>query len=175
MSKTKSGVQFIITGGTIDSYYDGIKDTVTISKASIIPDFIKSMHIEGGVSFTNVCMKDSRDLTSKDRNKVLSAVRKSPYNKIVITHGTYTMPDTARFLKAALGKFNKTVILTGSMIPIKGFAPSDGPFNLGFAFGKINDLKPGVWVAMNGKIFDPKEVIKNLYSGTFGSIFGEKK
>ena len=84
------------------------------------------------------------------------------------------MPDTARFLKVNLKQSKKTIILTGSMIPIKGFSPSDGTFNLGYTLGKLPDLKPGIYVAMNGRIFKPEEVVKNIYSGKFTSIFGEE-
>ena len=94
--------------------------------------------------------------------KVFNVVRKSPHRYIVITHGTYTMPDTARFLKAKLGKIEKTIVFTGSMIPIQGFAPSDGTFNLGFVLGKIEHLESGVHVAMNGRVFAPEEVLGRL-------------
>lgn len=77
-------------------------------------------------------MKDSRQLGENDRKEILKAIEESPSNKIIITHGTYTMPDTARYLKANLKRNDQTIILTGSMIPIKGFSPSDGTFNLGY-------------------------------------------
>ena len=169
------GTHFLITGGTIDSYYEPTKDTVVCSKESIIPKFIETLQLSrgGGLKFTQVCMKDSRDIQDKDLRKIKQVIEKSPYKKIIITHGTYTMPDTARFLIANLKKNNKTIVLTGAMIPILGFSPSDGPFNLGYALGKLEELSPGVYVAMNGRIFEPQEVRKNLYKGKFASIFGE--
>lgn len=169
-----SSVHFVITGGTIDSYYEATKDTAVPSKESIIPKFMGIMQMEGKPKFTTVCMKDSRDITDSDLRKIKSTIEKSPYQKIIVTHGTYTMPDTARFLAANLKNNKKTIILTGSMIPIVGFAPSDGPFNLGYAIAKAEVLPAGVYVAMNGRIFDPAEVRKNLYKGAFASIFGEK-
>ena len=81
---------------------------------------------------------------------------------ILITHGTYTMPDTARYLEAHLGKIDKTIILTGSMIPIIGFSPSDAGFNLGFAIASFTGLPSGVFVSMNGRNFSPSEVMKML-------------
>ncbi len=168
------GLHFIITGGTIDSVYDGAKDTVVTSKKSIVPSFIGSVNLGYKTKFTQAAMKDSRNLQEKDLKKVLSLIKQSPYDKIIVTHGTYTMPDTARFLKAQLKKLKKTVVVTGSMIPILGFTPSDGTFNLGYAIGRIESLPHGIYVAMNGRIFSPEEVLKNLYSGTFTSIFGEK-
>lgn len=120
-------------------------------------------------------MKDSRDLKPEDLKKILKSVEESPHNKIIITHGTYTMPDTARFLKANLKKNAKTIILTASAIPIQGFAPSDGPFNLGYALAKAEELKPGVYVAINGKVFSPGEVMKVMSEARFASIFNKEK
>lgn len=127
------GIHFVITGGTIDSYYEGTKDTAVTSKESVIPRFVGILHLTDKTKFTVVCMKDSRDLQDSDLRKIKLTIEKSPYDKIIVTHGTYTMPDTARYLQANLKKNKRTIILTGSMIPIVGFAPSDGPFNLGYA------------------------------------------
>lgn len=173
MRKNIEGIHFIITGGTIDSYYDGAKDTVVTGKHSVVPSFIRSLKIKSPMKFTEVCMKDSRSLTEKNLQKILATVKKSGYRKIIVTHGTYTMPDTARLLHARFRKSGRVIVLTGSLIPIKGFAPSDGTFNLGYALGKIDGLRPGVYVAMHARIFSPGEVLKILYSGTFSSIFGE--
>ena len=166
-----STIHFIITGGTIDSYYDGTKDTAVPRENSIIPYFIKSLKLYTQSEFTEVCMKDSRSLTREDTQGVLEAVEKSPHSKIIITHGTYTMPDTARFLSAKLTRKDQTIILTGSMNPIQGFSPSDGPFHLGYAVAQVESLQPGVYVAMNGKVFSPEEVVKIISEGRFTSIF----
>jgi L-asparaginase len=172
--KNSKGVHFIITGGTIDSYYDQTKDTVVPSKDSIIPQFITSLQLSTKIKFSQVCMKDSRAIQEKDRRKILQTIQKSPYETIIITHGTYTMPDTGRFLKVNLKANKKVIILTGAMIPMPGFTLSDGPFNLGFALAKADELSAGVYVAMNGKVFAPEEVVKNTSSGKFSSIFGER-
>ncbi len=119
-------------------------------------------------------MKDSRAITPTDMGRILCAIKKSPHRYIIVTHGTYTMPDTARFVQARLGRTKKTIVFTGSMIPIPGFSPSDGTFNLGFALGKIEHLVSGVYVAMNGQVFRPEEVLKNLYGGKFSSIFAQR-
>ncbi len=171
----KSTIHFIITGGTIDSFYDGTKDTVMPLSHSSIPNFIKSLNLYEEVEFTEICMKDSRALTEKDVQKVLRVVEKSPHAKIIISHGTYTMPDTARFLKAKLKRKDQTIILTGSMIPLIGFSPSDAPFNLGYSLAKVQELGPGTYVVMNGRVFSPEEVAKLLNKGRFISIFGENK
>ena len=119
-------------------------------------------------------MKDSRSLDETDRKNILKTAQNSPCKKIIITHGTYTMPDTARYLKANLKVRDKTIILTGSMIPLKGFSPSDGPFSLGYSVAKVQDLGHGIYVCMNGKVFSPNEIVKLLSEGRFGSVFGEK-
>jgi L-asparaginase len=167
-------IHFIITGGTIDSVYDGSKDTVIPSKESIIPEVIKSMKLyETDVEFTTVCMKDSRALNQEDRQQMLEVVEQSKATKIIITHGTYTMPDTARYLKAHIKRTDQTIIFTASAIPIKGFSPSDGTFNLGYAVAKVEDLPAGIYVCINGYVFTPDEVMKNLSEGTFSSIFNK--
>lgn len=116
-------------------------------------------------------MKDSRGINETDRREILKTIEEDPHQKIIITHGTYTMPDTARYIKANLKRDGQTIILTASMIPIKGFTPSDGPFNLGFALAQLELLPPGVYVAINGKVFQPEEVIKLISEGRFASIF----
>ncbi len=169
-------IHIIITGGTIDSHYDGTKDTAVPNKESILPEYMKMLRLYSKVSFTNVCMKDSRAITNSDRSKILNTVIKSTFKNILVTHGTYTMPDTARYLAKKFegaSKNDKVIIFTGSMIPLVGFSPSDAGFNLGFAFGKFDSLNPGVYVAMNGEIFTPDEVVKLLSQGRFSSILNK--
>lgn len=167
-------IHFVITGGTIDSVYDGIKDTVVPTKKSIIPAYLKNIKLYPQFIFTQVCMKDSRQLTENDRKKILNVIEKSEHSRVIITHGTYTMPNTARFLKANLKRKDQTIILTGSMVPMRGTLadlPSDGPFNLGFCVAQVQSLPSGVYVCMNGKVFSPDEVVKDLYGGKFTSIY----
>ena len=83
------------------------------------------------------------------------------------------VPDTARFLEENLKNKDKVVILTGSIIPLVGFSPSDAPFSLGFSIAKSQELPNGVYVCMNGRIFSPKEVVKTLSEGRFNSIFNK--
>ena len=167
-------VHFVLTGGTIDSYYEGTKDTVIPSQKSVIPQFMKSLKLYGGVDFTEVCMKDSRDMTPNDMQNVTDVVEHSFHTRIIVTHGTYTMPDTARFLQANLSRKDQVIIITGSMIPMEGFTMSDGPFNIGFAIAKFDELTPGIYLCMNGRIFSADEAIKVSPEGRFRSIFGEK-
>ena len=166
-------IHFIITGGTIDSFYEGTKDTVIPNEKSIIPRFVKSLKLYDPIEFTEVCMKDSRDLVKTDLKNILNVVEKSPHKKIIITHGTYTMSDTARFLKANLKRKDQTIIITGSMIPLSGFSPSDGPFSIGYSIAKVQDLEPGIYICMNGRVFSSEEVMKVNKEGIFSSIFRE--
>ena len=171
MGENATSIHFIITGGTIDSHYDSSKDTAVPNEESIIPSFIESLRLYHDAEFTVVCMKDSRDLKREDLSNVLQVVESSPRTKILITHGTYTMPDTARFLNANRTRSDQTIVFTASTIPIQGFAPSDGPFNLGYAIAQLEHLPPGVYVTMNGKVFSPEEVIKVISESRFSSIF----
>jgi len=167
-------IHFFMTGGTIDSVYDGIRDTAVPRSHSIIPSYIGNLRLYTKTLFTEICMKDSRALSKDDMKKLCREVDKSPAKKIIITHGTYTMPDTARFLEANLKTKDKTIVLTGSMIPLEGFSPSDAGFNLGYSLSQVQILPKGVYVCMNGKSFSPKEVLKVLQEGRFDSIFSKK-
>jgi len=164
-------LHFIITGGTIDSYYDGIKETAIPNEKSVIPRFVKLLKLYEDCGFTEVCMKDSRDLMEDDRKKILKAIEDSKSKRIIITHGTYTLPDTARFLKANLKDIDKVIVFACSMIPLVGFSPTDAGFNIGYAVAKSQELDNGIYVCMNGRIFSPEEVVKLLSEGRFGSIF----
>ncbi|HCC06086.1 TPA: asparaginase [Candidatus Nomurabacteria bacterium] len=168
-------IHFIITGGTIDSYYETTKDTVVPNKLSCIPDYIKSLKLHVKTSFKVICMKDSRDISKKDRQIVVKEILNSKSKNFIITHGTYTMGETAKFIVLQLQKNNdKKILLTGSMIPLIGFSPTDAGFNLGFAMAAVGNLLPGVYVAMNGRVFAAEEVIKLVSEGRFVSIFNQK-
>jgi L-asparaginase len=163
-------IHFIITGGTIDSYYEGTKDTAVPLKESIIPRYVNSLKLYNKTKFTQVCMKDSRNLTKTDLRKILKIIEKSNSKKIIITHGTYTMPDTARYLKANLKRKDQTIIFTAAMIPLE-INLSDAGFNLGFSVSELSHLNSGIYLCMNGKIFIPEEITKIISEGRFTSVF----
>src|SRR3989338_9613503 len=167
---SEKAIHFIITGGTIDSFYESTKDTVIPNETSVIPRFLGSLKLYDKPEFTVVCMKDSRDLVKTDLQNVMDVVENSPHKKVIITHGTYTMPDTARFLKANLKRKDQTIVITGSMIPLLGFSPSDGPFAIGYAVAKVQNLENGIYVCMNGRVFSSEEVMKVNKEGRFSSI-----
>jgi L-asparaginase len=112
-------------------------------------------------------MMDSLDMNEQDRHTIARACQDVPENRILITHGTDTMPETAALL-AGLIK-DKTIVLTGAMVPYK-FGSSDGLFNLGSALAFVQTLPAGVYVAMNGKIFEAENVRKNKTRGEFEAI-----
>jgi L-asparaginase len=167
----KEKIEIILTGGTIDSSWNGIKDTAVVNKHSIIPAYFKKLIVYPEIKFTEICMKDSREINQRDIQKILTSVEKSKAKHILITHGTYTMPDTAKFLEANLKRKDQTIVFTGSMVPLEGVYPTDAGFNLGYAISKSQELKPGIYICMNGDTFSPQEVVKNLGEGKFYSIF----
>lgn len=174
MKRDIFSIHFIITGGTIDSYYDGTKDTAITNEHSIIPRFIEGMKLYNKTIFSEVCMKDSREISRKDLKNILNKIERSSSKHIIVTHGTYTMPDSARFIKANSKRKDQTIILTGSMLPIAEFTMSDGGFNLGYAVSKMQSLAPGVYVCMNGTVFSADEVVKSISEGRFSSIIKGK-
>lgn len=164
-------IHVVITGGTIDSVWDGKQDTIVVAEQSIVPEYLKAVKLYDELEFSQVCMKDSRALTAEDRAKILETIENSAATKVIVTHGTYTMPDTAKFIEANLKRKDQVIIFTGSMTPLKGFEFSDAPFNLGYTLAKVQELKPGVYLVMNGRTFTQDEVIKDLSEGKFSSIF----
>ncbi len=167
-------ILIILTGGTIDSTWNGKLDTVVVSGHSTIPEYFKSLILYAQVEFLELCMKDSRSLNADDIDRVKDACEKSAVRKIIITHGTYTMADTARFLLANLVRKDQTIVFTGSMVPLKGFDPTDAAFNLGYAISSVELLSPGIYLCMNGRSFRPDEVAKNIGEGKFYSVFDRK-
>lgn len=156
-------IRLIITGGTFDKHYDELKGELTF-KDSHLPEIIKQVRITGRVEFQIVHLIDSLNMTDTHRELVLDACRKSPETRIVITHGTDRMPETARYLGPSV--LDRTVVLTGAMVPHK-ISGSDALFNLGSAFMAARLLPPGVYVAMNGRAFRWDDVRKDFSRGVF--------
>ena len=163
-------IHVILTGGTIDSYYDGSKDTAIPQEHSVIPRFVKGLNLPHKFKFTEVCMKDSRAMNQTDLKNVLNTIKRSTAQKIIVTHGTYTMADTARFIAHHLPSSKKTIILTGSMIPLDGFNFSDAGFNLGFALAEVLHQSAGVYVAMNGQLISSERATKIISEGRFTTL-----
>lgn len=167
--KNKKTIHFLITGGTIDSTYQGREDKIVPNSKSVIPEFMRGLGLKQKTKFNVICMKDSRDIEQGDREMLVRAVEGSPCYKIIITHGNYSMAETAVYLQKNLVRKDQAIILTGSLVPIRGFAPSDGPFNLGYSVAEINHLKSGIYICMNARIFDSPDLVELKDSGDFSS------
>lgn len=164
-------VHFILTGGTIDSFYYPPKETARPHEASVIPSYIsEKIKPVADVSFETVCMLDSSDITLEIRQQIAQAILQTDKEKIVIIHGTNTMTKTAEYLVGIPEILSKTVILTGAMIPLKEFAMSDAGFNLGYALAEVQSREPGVYVCMNAQTFKAGAVVKNTEEGRFEAV-----
>jgi L-asparaginase len=175
MRQNNETIHIILTGGTIDSHWEGSLDTAVPNRHSIMQTFIQNLQLYQKFKFTEIVMKDSRDLTIADRKAVARAMEKSESKKIIVTHGTYTMAVTAKFLKKHLKRKDQTIVFTGSMSPLQGFTISDAPFSVGYALAKVEELPPGIYICMNGKTFTAKEAEKDTAKGRFYSIFEDKQ
>jgi L-asparaginase len=169
-------IHLIITGGTIDSGFDGVHDELRVNNISAVVDYLKDI-VRPNLAFTQeiLTMKDSRQITDNTRAEILSSIQRSDVSRILITHGTYTMVDTLNYLEQQWQHKDKVVFLTGSMFPLRNFSPTDAPFNLGFAIGAMMYAEPGVYLAMNGEVFKATEVVKDLSLGRFKAIEGSSK
>jgi L-asparaginase len=156
-------IRVFVTGGTFDKEYDELSGRLFF-RDTHVPAMLSRGRCRLEVAVQPLMMIDSLEMTDADRQRILESCRACPEARIVITHGTDTMADTARLLhQAAIGK---TVVLTGAMIPY-AFGSSDGLFNLGSALSFAQVLPPGVYVAMNGRFFPGDRVRKDRKSGIF--------
>ena len=156
-------LRILATGGTFDKHYDEIAGKLTFAD-SHLADVIARARITLPVELEVVAMLDSLDMQDADRHNVLMACQRAAESAIVIIHGTDTMRETAHVLGHA--PLAKTIILTGAMIPYE-IANSDALFNFGFACGIAQTLPHGVYIAMNGQIFNWDNVKKNRTAGVF--------
>jgi len=159
-------VRIFITGGTFDKEYNELTGQLYF-KDSHLPEMLELGRCRVPVDFRTLMMIDSLEMTDMDRELIGRHCMDADENQIVITHGTDTMAETARILEDIVK--NKTVVITGAMIPYK-FGSSDGLFNLGSAMAFAQTLKPGVYVAMNGRYFHWDNVRKNKETGVFEEV-----
>jgi L-asparaginase len=158
-------LQIFTTGGTIDKIYFDQKSQYQVGDPQA-GGVLERANVCFDYEVASILRQDSLDLSDNDRQKIREAVASSPEKKIVITHGTDTMIETARVLSGIAGK---TIVLTGSMYPAR-FRDSDAVFNLGCAVVAAQILNPGVYIAMNGCIFDPGKSKKNVEMNRFEKI-----
>ena len=156
-------IRLFVTGGTFDKEYDEIHGALEF-RDTHLPQMLEMARARLDVRVRTLMMIDSLEMTDGDRALIASNCRDAPEPHIVITHGTDTMVDTARVLAGAVP--DKTIVLTGAMIPI-AFGSSDGLFNLGGALAVVQVLPPGVYIAMNGRVLDWDDVRKNRDTGVF--------
>ncbi|HEX7400760.1 MAG TPA: asparaginase domain-containing protein [candidate division Zixibacteria bacterium] len=159
-------IRIFVTGGTFDKEYNELNGELFF-KDTHLPEMLKLGRCKLNFDVRTLMMIDSTTMTDSDRQIILHSVNNSKEDKILITHGTDTMADTAKVL--AQGVRDKTVVLTGAMIPYR-FGSSDGLFNLGAALAFVQTLPPGVYISMNGKYFNWDNVRKNRNTGEFEEI-----
>ena len=160
-------IQILITGGTFDKSYNHIKGDLFFEKTHL-PEMLKRSKCRLNVKIKTLMMIDSLEMTENDIEKIIDECVKSASKRIVITHGTDTMVHTASKIASKIN--DKTIVLTGAMIPYAFGSSSDGFFNLGSALSFVQTLKKGVYIAMNGQYFDYNNVIKDKEKGYFKTI-----
>ena len=164
--KNTSTIMILVTGGTFDKEYNEITGKLFFNESNI-KEMLDLGRCRIKVNIEKLMLKDSLDMEKNDRELIANTCIKANADKIVITHGTDTMTETAKVLSENIE--NKTIVFTGAMIPYK-FGASDGLFNLGSALTAVQILENGIYIAINGNIFKWDEVKKNRKKGTFESI-----
>jgi L-asparaginase len=159
-------IRIFITGGTFDKEYNELNGELYF-KDTHMPELLKLGRSRVDVEIRTLMMIDSLEMTDEDRLLIARQCQQAAEDKIIITHGTDTMSLTAAVLAKEVS--NKTIVLTGAMIPYK-FGSSDGLFNLGSALAFVQALPKGVYVAMNGRYFNWDNVRKNKQTGAFEEI-----
>ncbi|MFP4624018.1 MAG: asparaginase [Gemmatimonadota bacterium] len=159
-------IRLFVTGGTFDKEYDEIHGRLYFKDTHLL-EMLAMGRSRVEVEIRTLMMVDSLQMTAEDRELIARHCREAPEERIVITHGTDTMVETAAVLAREVR--DKAIVLTGAMIPI-AFGSSDGLFNLGGALAAVQVLQPGVYVVMNGRVFDWDRVRKNRKTGVFEAI-----
>jgi len=162
---TRMKIKFFTTGGTIDKVYFDKKSDYQVGKPKIV-SILKEMNINFDYDYESLMRKDSIDMTDDDRRLIYNKVLADAHDRIIITHGTDTMAETGTVLKSITGK---VIVLTGAIEPAE-FKTSDAAFNIGAAIAAVQILHPGVYIAMNGRIYDPDRVQKNRNRNRFEEL-----
>ncbi len=161
-------IQIFITGGTFDKEYNYITGQLFF-RDTHVPSMLERGRCSLDYDVKTLMMTDSLEMTEADRQIIAHNCLRCPYNHILITHGTDTMVKTAEYLAHA-NLLDKTIVLTGAMVPYAFGTSSDGFFNLGSALAFLQTLPPGVYVVMNGRYFNWNHVRKNRKTGHFEEI-----
>ncbi len=155
-------IKIFTTGGTFDKVYFDALSEFKIGE-SMIGSLLEEANVNFSYEIESLLKKDSLEIDDQDRESIRNAVIQAPESMVLISHGTDTMVETARALQDAIGK---TIVLFGAMQPAR-MRYSDAMFNLGVASAAVQILAAGIYIAMNGQIFDPHEVTKNRAQGRF--------
>ena len=150
-------VKIFTSGGSIDKGYS-TRESAFVVQEPQVGDVLSDANVDIEFEIESLSKKDSLDLTDEDRELILEKVNGESCRHILITHGTDTMPQTAKLLGDIQ---DKVIVLTGSMQPAS-FKKTDAHFNIGFAIACLQTLPPGIYLVMNGRIFDPDNVVKNM-------------
>jgi L-asparaginase len=159
-------IQIFVTGGTFDKEYNLLTGQLYF-KETHLKELLDLGRSRLDCSITTLMLMDSLDMTLENRELIARHCHLSARNKILITHGTDTMTETAKLLAEQVK--DKTIVITGAMIPIK-FGSSDGLFNIGSALAFVQTLPHGVYIAMNGQCFPWEKVVKNKETGFFEEV-----
>jgi L-asparaginase len=150
-------IKVFTTGGSLDKGYS-TRESSFVVLGPQIGQILEEANLTLQYDVESLLRKDSLEITDQDRDRIVERVKAEEANLILITHGTDTMAETG---KSLLGIQGKTIVLTGAMQPAS-FKHTDAPFNIGFALAALQTLPEGVYLAMNGRIFDPSSVQKNM-------------
>ena len=161
-------VQVFVTGGTFDKEYNYITGELYF-KDTHLKEMFQRGRCGVEIDIKTLMMVDSLSLREEDQSIIIHNCRKTPASHVILTHGTDRMVDTARALAEA-NIADKTIVLTGAMIPYAFGMSSDGFFNLGSALAFVQVLPPGIYVVMNGRYFDWDRVRKNRQTGNFEEL-----
>ena len=155
-------IKIFTTGGSLDKRYSTRESAFLVGNPQVA-GILEAANVTVQYEIEPLLRKDSLEITEEDRELIFQKVKEEPCHHVLITHGTDTMTTTGRRLSEIPGK---TIVLTGAMQPA-AFKDSDAPFNVGFALAALQTMPPGVYLAMNGKIFDPRHASKNMEEDRF--------
>ena len=161
-------IRVLVTGGTFDKEYNELEGALFF-RDTHVSEMLRLGRCQLELQVRMLMMIDSLEMTDADRERILAGCREAGEDRVVVTHGTDTMAETARFLGERVK--HQTIVLTGAMVPYT-FGSSDGLFNLGSALAFAQTLPHGVYVAMNGRCFEWWNVRKNKATGTFEEVQG---
>ena len=164
-------IQIFVTGGTFDKEYNFLTGELYFKNTHLQDMFVRG-RCQLNLNIKTLMMIDSLEMTDEDRQIIAHNCKKAKTNQIIVTHGTDTMVKTAKYLVNQNIK-DKTIVLTGAMVPYAFGTSSDGFFNLGNSLAFAQSLPPGVYIAMNGRYFNWDNVRKNRKTGFFEELDNE--